>query len=63
MMKTNLRQRIEANHQDHPVMLVLKQFKDGTEHWELRCRQCDKHIQYVTFTEANIIQQAIDEKQ
>lgn len=40
-------------HSDHQVMVRSVQFKNGQWHWELRCHQCDAHIQYLSQQDAN----------
>jgi len=47
-------------HHDCEITLKHNTFKNGTEHWSLRCVDCNKHIQYVTFEQALIIQKEID---
>ena len=48
-------------HMDHSMMVRSVTFRDQSIHWELRCRDCDRFIKYVTEAEANQIYQLLDE--
>lgn len=56
---SGLEQRYQK-HNDHVVLLRSVIFRNGTAHWELRCRECDDHIQWVSAAEASHIWAAID---
>jgi hypothetical protein len=42
-------------HNDHVVLLRSVTFRDRTAHWELRCRDCDCHIQHISAPDASHI--------
>jgi hypothetical protein len=43
-------------HRDHHVVVRPVIFRNGKRHWELRCEQCDRFIQYVPESQAREIQ-------
>lgn len=38
---------VYERHADHQAEVRLRVFRNGTEHWELRCSECDAHIQWL----------------
>jgi len=48
-------------HNDHQMLVRSVTFRDGKEHWELRCDECDDHIQWISAAEASHIWAMIDQ--
>mgnify|MGYP001233032855 FL=1 len=49
-----------TKHEKHEIKIVLRTFKNGSQHYELMCADCDTHIQYVNTAEASKIFEVLD---
>ena len=52
--------RVYKKHATHQAQIKLRTFRNGTTHWELRCRDCDAHIQWLKQYQASWVDHMIE---